>query len=70
MDSIPSAVYLTSYSGDTEDYMRTPLDELASQVEAGKLRINVGRVFHLEQIADAHRAMEENKAEEKIVVLT
>jgi NADPH:quinone reductase-like Zn-dependent oxidoreductase len=48
----------------------TPLQSLVEQVEAGTLRIYVGRVFHLDQIADAHRCMEENSAGGKIVVLT
>jgi hypothetical protein len=30
----------------------------------------VGRVFHLDQIAEAHRCMEDNTAGGKIVVLT
>jgi NADPH:quinone reductase-like Zn-dependent oxidoreductase len=70
MDSIPTAVSLTTYDGGSEDFMSTPLDELVEQIEAGKLQANVGRVFHLEEIAEAHRCMEENKAGGKIVVLT
>ncbi|HEY2051452.1 MAG TPA: zinc-binding dehydrogenase [Caulobacteraceae bacterium] len=50
--------------------MRTPLQELVIQVEIGALKVLVGRVFHLNQIAEAHRRMEENKAGGKIVVLT
>jgi D-arabinose 1-dehydrogenase-like Zn-dependent alcohol dehydrogenase len=34
MEAIPSAVYLTSYSGNTEDFMQTPLDLLAQQIVA------------------------------------
>jgi NADPH:quinone reductase-like Zn-dependent oxidoreductase len=70
MEAIPSAVYLTSYTGDTADFMRTPLSELAQQVLDGALQIQIGRTFHLDQIAEAHRAMEENTAGGKIVVLT
>ena len=70
MDIIPNAVKLTVYSGGPEDFMRTPLQSIVEQVEAGTLRIHVGRVFHLDQIADAHRCMEENSAGGKIVVLT
>jgi NADPH:quinone reductase-like Zn-dependent oxidoreductase len=50
--------------------MRTPLDELIDQIAAGTLHVNVGKVFHLNEIAEAHRCMEENKAGGKIVVLT
>jgi NADPH:quinone reductase-like Zn-dependent oxidoreductase len=70
MDSIPTAVNLTTYDGGSEDFMLTPLDELVGQIESGKLQVHVGRVFHLDEIAEAHRCMEENKAGGKIVVLT
>jgi NADPH:quinone reductase-like Zn-dependent oxidoreductase len=70
MEAIPTAVYLTSYAGDTEDFMRTPLNQLAQQVADGTLKIQSGRTFRLEQIVEAHRVMEENTAGGKIVVLT
>ena len=70
MEAIPSAVYLTSYSGDTEDFMLTPLNQLAQQVADGALTIQLGRTFHLNQIVEAHRVMEQNTAGGKIVVLT
>jgi NADPH:quinone reductase-like Zn-dependent oxidoreductase len=70
MEAIPTAVYLTSYAGDTEDFMRTPLNQLAQQVADGTLKVQVGRTFHLDQIVEAHRVMEENAAGGKIVVLT
>ena len=70
MDAIPTAVSLTTYDGGAEDFMLTPLENLAQQVAAGKLRVQVGKVFHLDQIVEAHRCMEENKAGGKIVVLT
>lgn len=70
MDLIPSSVCLTIYEGGTEDFMLTPLDELVEQVAAGTLRVQVGSVFKLDDIVEAHRCMEENKAGGKIVVLT
>jgi NADPH:quinone reductase-like Zn-dependent oxidoreductase len=70
MDVIPTAVSLTTYDGGPDDFMRTPLEELIDQIAAGTLRLNVGKVFHLDEIAEAHRCMEENKAGGKIVVLT
>jgi NADPH:quinone reductase-like Zn-dependent oxidoreductase len=69
MDVIPSAVCLTTYDGGVTDFMRTPLQELVDQVAAGSLRVQVGRTFRLDEIAEAHRAMEENSAGGKIVVL-
>jgi len=70
MEAIPSAVCLTSYGGDSEDFMRTPLNQLAEQIAAGTLHIQIGKTFHLDEIVEAHRVMEENKAGGKIVVLT
>jgi NADPH:quinone reductase-like Zn-dependent oxidoreductase len=69
MGDIPTAVRLTSYSGGADDFMMTPLEELIEQIAAGKLRVAVGKTFRLDEIADAHRCMEENKAGGKIVVL-
>jgi NADPH:quinone reductase-like Zn-dependent oxidoreductase len=70
MDVIPTAVCLTTYDGGPEDFMLTPLDELVEQVAAGTLHVQVGRVFKLDDIVEAHRCMEENRAGGKIVVLT
>jgi len=70
MEAIPTAVSLTTYAGESEDFMRMPLEDLVEQVAAGTLRVQIGKVFHLDEIAEAHRCMEENKAGGKIVVLT
>lgn len=69
MEAIPTAVCLTTYAGESEDFMRTPLEELTRQIAAGTLHVQVGRTFQLDEIAEAHRFMEENKAGGKIVVL-
>jgi NADPH:quinone reductase-like Zn-dependent oxidoreductase len=69
MDVIPSTVKLTIYDGGVDEFMATPYDELLAQVKAGTLRIPVGKVFRLDDIVEAHRCMEENKAGGKIVVL-
>ncbi len=70
MEVIPTAVSLTTYAGDSKDFMRTPLQSLVEQIAAGGLRVQVGTVFSLDRIVEAHRCMEENKAAGKIVVLT
>jgi NADPH:quinone reductase-like Zn-dependent oxidoreductase len=69
MDVIPTAVCFTTYDGGAEDFMLTPLEELVEKIAAGQMPIHVDRVFRLDQIVDAHRCMEENKAGGKIVVL-
>ena len=67
MESIPPAVSLTTY--DSDNFMLMPLDELAKQVAAGTLHIQIGKIFHLDDIVEAHRCMEEDEAGGKIVVL-
>jgi NADPH:quinone reductase-like Zn-dependent oxidoreductase len=70
MDVIPTAVCLTTYAGESEDFMRMPFQQLVEQVEAGSLHVQIGKTFQLDQIVEAHRSMEENRAGGKIVVLT
>jgi hypothetical protein len=56
----PTAVCLTSYAGEAGDFMKLPLQELVDQVTAGTLKVQVGKVYHLDDIVEAHRAMEGN----------
>jgi D-arabinose 1-dehydrogenase-like Zn-dependent alcohol dehydrogenase len=70
MEVIPTTVCLTAYDGGPEDFMLTPLQELVDQIMARTLRVQVGRTFRLDEIVEAHRHMEENRAGGKIVVLT
>ena len=70
MEAIPTAVSLTNYAGKPEDFIRMPLEELVAQIASGTLPVPIGRTFSLDEIVEAHRCMEENKAGGKIVVLT
>ena len=70
MDAIPTSVCLTSYDGGPAAFMNTPLQELVDQIAAGTLPVSIGKTFKLDEIVEAHRTMEENKAGGKIVVLT
>jgi NADPH:quinone reductase-like Zn-dependent oxidoreductase len=70
MESIPSAVNLTVYSGGPDDFMATPLNELIEKIVDGKLKVQIGKVFELDQIVEASQCMEDNSAGGKIVVLT
>lgn len=67
---IPTSVNLTTYGGGVEDVMETPYEDLIAQIEEGNLKVAVGKVFHLDDIVEAHRCMEEDAACGKIVVLT
>ena len=69
MTFIPSTVHLTSYdSGQTRSSTRA-FQEFINIVEAGKIKLNVSKVFTLDEIVEAHKFMESNKATGKIVVL-
>lgn len=70
MEDIPTSVCLTSYSGGEEDFMQTPLNELCEKIAAGELHVQTGKTFHLDQIVEAHRCMEDNQAGGKLVILT
>lgn len=69
MDAIATGVCLTTYSGDVPDFMGMPLQQLLDAVAAGTLPVAIGRAFGIDQIAEAHRVMEANEAQGKIVVL-
>lgn len=69
MAAIPTSVCLTTYAGGAEDFMMTPMDALAEQVARGELRLPIGQIFRLDDIVAAHRCMESNLGEGKIVVL-
>ena len=70
MEKIPTGSYLTSYSGGRDDFIQTPLNDLAKQICMGKLSLQVGKTFKLNEIVAAHTMMEDNRASGKIVVLT
>ncbi len=70
MAAIPTAVGLTTYAGGVDEFLQTPLQAFVDQVEAGEIRPPIGRVYELDDIVAAHRAMEANIAGGKIVVLT
>ncbi len=69
MEAIPTAVSLTTYDGGPADFMRMPIEDLVRQVSSGSLHVQIGRVFQLDDIVEAHRCLEENRAGGKIVVL-
>ena len=70
MGAIPTAVSLTTYAGGADDFVNTPLQSVVQDVEAGRIKPKIGRVFRLDDIVEAHRCMENNAAGGKIVVLT
>jgi NADPH:quinone reductase-like Zn-dependent oxidoreductase len=71
---MPSGVYLTffgSFVFGTPGFPLSdvPLQEIAKDVAAGKLKAKPSRIFGFEEIREAHRVMEANEARGKMVVV-
>ena len=69
MGDIPTAVRLTSYSGGASDISRDQLQQYVSMVERGQLEIARGPVWSFDELRAAHEAMDENRANGKMVVV-
>jgi NADPH:quinone reductase-like Zn-dependent oxidoreductase len=70
IDYLPRGVRLTAYSGDAGDLPPTILQGFIEDVEAGQVKVPIGRVFRLEEIVEAHQAMEDGTMSGKLVVTT
>lgn len=68
MGDIPTAVKLTSYSGEAADLKPAQLQDYIGLVESGKLDVKTGPVFDFEDVVQAHQLMDANLAGGKIVV--
>jgi NADPH2:quinone reductase len=69
MDDIPTGVKLTGYSGGSGDITAEELSRYLKLVERGSLRLTLGPTFRFEELVKAHRAMDENSANGKMVVV-
>jgi NADPH:quinone reductase-like Zn-dependent oxidoreductase len=69
MEDIPTGVRLTSYSGRSEDITADELSQYVRMVEEGSLKLTLGPTFPFEALVDAHRAMDDNSANGKIVIV-
>jgi NADPH2:quinone reductase len=70
IDYIPRGVRLTAYSGDAPDLPPPILQRFIDDVAAGQVKVPIGRVFRLEEIVEAHQAMEDGTMTGKLVVTT
>lgn len=68
MGDIPTAVKLTSYSGEAADLSPQQLQDYVALVEKGEFEVKTGPVFEFEELKEAHRLMDANRAGGKIVV--
>jgi hypothetical protein len=69
MGHIPTGVRLTSYSGGASDISMEDLQRYVSLVERGELAIRTGPVWRFDQLPLGHQAMDENRANGKMVVV-
>lgn len=69
MGDIPSLGRLTVYMGEATNLSKELLQEFINEVEKGNIRLNIDSVYNLDQVAEAHDYMENNKAKGKIVVV-
>jgi len=68
MGDIPSLGRLTVYMGESKNLSKELLQEFINDVEKGNTKLNIDKVFRLDEVAKAHQYMEDNKAKGKIVV--
>ncbi len=71
MPDAPAGIRLATYNSEevTAANSAAALQQIVERVESGRYRLNVHRVFTLEEIVEAHRMMEESRASGKLVVL-
>jgi NADPH:quinone reductase-like Zn-dependent oxidoreductase len=65
---LPNGVRLTAYGGESSDLPAEAFQRYVDLIASGKLPIRIDRVFGLDEIADAHRIMENGDAVGKLVV--
>lgn len=68
MDDIPTAVKLTSYSGEASDISQAQLQKYVDMVERGEMRVNSAKTFAFRDLQEAHLLMDSNQANGKIVI--
>jgi len=69
-DYLPNGVRLTAYNGDAADLPADVLQDLLDAVAAGRTRVPIGKVYRLDQVAQAHTDMETGRVTGKLVVTT
>jgi len=68
MGDVPTGVKLTSYSGEASDISAEQLQRYVSLVESGELTLKTGPRFEFSQLQEAHKLMDSNLANGKIVI--
>ena len=69
MDFIPATVNLTVYDSGQIRIDQPSFQQFIMDVEAGLIKLSIGRIFRLDEIVAAHQLMDSNAAGGKIVVV-
>lgn len=70
MEFIPATVRLTIYDSGQVRSPAAAFQQFIHEIEAGRIKLNIAKVFKLDQIVEAHQLMDSNQANGKLVVLT
>jgi NADPH:quinone reductase len=70
IDYLPRGVRLTAYGGGAADLPPRLLQGFLDSLAAGTATLPIGRVYHLDQIVQAHTDMEASQVSGKLVVVT
>jgi len=65
---IPTGSYLTTYGSTSDALFETPLDEIVERLYNGTMHMPI-ETYKMDQIVEAHQAMEDSTAGAKIVIL-
>jgi NADPH2:quinone reductase len=68
IDFIPNGVRLTAYGGEASDLPADVLQSFLDAVAGGRVAVPIDRVYDLDEIAEAHVAMEAGTAAGKLVI--
>ena len=68
MGDIPSLARLTVYMSDVGSLQKESLQEFIDAVESGEINVTIDKTFKLDEIVEAHKYMESDQANGKIVV--
>ena len=70
IDYIPRGVRLTAYGGDAADLPAAVLQGFIELVQDGRVTVPIAHVYNMDQIVEAHTAMEAGTMSGKLVVVT
>ncbi len=69
MSTIPNLGKLTMYGSDPSRLSKEKFQEYINNIENGKIELVTDRIFKLDDIVDAHKYMESNRALGRVVVI-